>query len=106
LKRINKEFEVEHVRRLMVEMQVIFDIKESEINTATKLKEEPQTVLKEVLSLLRIKAGVFKDKIAVLVENKELLMKESIAYEVQVKEFNAQVVSLRNQIATAVDEAI
>jgi len=34
LKRINREFEVEMVRRLMVEMTVLFDIKEGEINGA------------------------------------------------------------------------
>lgn len=63
LKRINREFEVELVRRIMVEMQVLVDIKESEITGV--VRDEPQGVLKEVFALVRSRVSGFKDRIAI-----------------------------------------
>jgi hypothetical protein len=81
LKRINKEFEVELVRRVMVEMLVIFDIKEGDVTSGSRLKDDPQSVMKDVLTLVRNRVSSFKDKLAILNENKELLMKERLQFE-------------------------
>lgn len=82
------------VRRVTVEMQVLFDIKENEIGNA--VREDPKGVLKEVLNMVRTRVSSFKDKIAILND-------KSTHMETQLKELNSSVLS---QIESKVNEAV
>lgn len=58
--------------------------------------------MKEVLGVVRNRASQFKDTIAILTENKDLLMKERIQFDNQLKDFNQQILSLKSQIDSRV----
>jgi len=44
--------------------------------------------MKEVLGVVRNRASHYKDTIAILTENKDLLMKERVQFDNQLKDFN------------------
>lgn len=87
LKRINREVEVELVRRLVSELASLFELSTQEVPPPQFIAEDPQSVLRHFLqSVVRSKVALLREKVQVLAEGKDLLMQERAQHEERLQE--------------------
>ena len=93
--RMQQEQEREIKSQITLKLKELLRILESNSDKEHQSLEENENKLEDTLKLLETKARRLVEKVDVLQENKELLMKERMIFEERITEF-----SYENQLAT------
>lgn len=93
--RMQQEQEREIKSQITLKLKELLRILESNSDKEHQSLEENENKLEDTLKLLETKARRLIEKVDVLQENKELLMKERMIFEERITEF-----SYENQLAT------
>ena len=77
MSRINKDLEVSLFRKVISDLAPYFEINLNEFyNTSDNNNLDPYTIFKQFTKIMSQRVGILKDKLHVLIQNKDLLMQE------------------------------